>query len=886
MQQVASLSYRPPPSIREHHLRLLEKQTRNCSTQTRFHRNNGHLAASLQLYRPPKFVIFRHSVYCSALLLEMRLIWYAGASTALATSVVAYAFNQRANFYSAMVYLSQNNLSLMILINLVLLVYASFVWGLQRLCYGPLRPVEIEQLYEKAWFAVTETCLAMTIFREEVGAWFLVMFTALVTGKVWEWIGEGRVEVLEQQPPANPRLFHTRLSISLLLSVAYDAWLLWYAVHTVIQQARPNMMVMFLFEFAILATCSSRTASRYILSLIEGDIVKKQTRTRLEERRRLVREQRNDILRRRESDDAAEAEAARQEELPDEEDIDEMDIEVPGWESKGHWILSLDLLTDFVKLVIYSVFFAILMMFYGLPIHIMRDLFMTARSFVKRLGALMRYRKALQDMNKYPDATQEDLSREDTCIICREEMRPWDPSVIGAVERSRPKKLPCGHILHFGCLKGWLERQQVCPTCRRSVVMDGAGPDGAAAAQGPNIGGQPQPPAPVVPGGGGAGAGAGNPGQPAQARGNLRVFQFGPIRLGFAQGNAQNIHDLANQLRLPLDGANQPMAPAAMPTPTPTAPPMNPDGAQSSIESMQAQLQEISSRIQQEMYALQATQAELQTLYAMTLELNRLRQVQPQAANGIGNQFSHAGVHTHFAAQQPLHHYPNSTMYITPSSVTRHSVAPHASAIPSGSQDLPEGVTIPPGWSLLPLQRLDGQTTQQHTGAQHIPTTSSHESLLHQLHQHHHQQHQHHHHQTAAHLSRNNIGHSPANAINLSTPLTDTHNSVRNTNAPSGTERNSDPPTTRIQREPPNVAAPTPVVPQWGSRSQLLSNNRSGSSTTSTPGNSDQRNENTAETGSHGPDFSYSDDNESDAGSGKGKAKAVTVEDVEEDESD
>lgn len=63
----------------------------------------------------------------------MRLLWYAGvsfihharrhvtmlttssqASAGLATGVIAYAFNQRANFYSAMVYLSQNNLSLMV----------------------------------------------------------------------------------------------------------------------------------------------------------------------------------------------------------------------------------------------------------------------------------------------------------------------------------------------------------------------------------------------------------------------------------------------------------------------------------------------------------------------------------------------------------------------------------------------------------------------------------------------------------------------------------------------------------------------------------------------------------------------------------------------------
>lgn len=43
------------------------------------------------------------------------------------------------------------------------------MYGLQRLCFGQLRPIEVEQLYEKAWFAITETALAMTIFREEVG---------------------------------------------------------------------------------------------------------------------------------------------------------------------------------------------------------------------------------------------------------------------------------------------------------------------------------------------------------------------------------------------------------------------------------------------------------------------------------------------------------------------------------------------------------------------------------------------------------------------------------------------------------------------------------------------------------------------------------------------
>lgn len=215
------------------------------------------------------------------------------------------------------------------------------MFGLQRLLYGSLRQTEVEQLSERAWFAITETCLAMTIFRDEIGAWFLVMFTALITGKVWGWIGDGRVEILEQQPPANPGLFHTRLSISLLLSLIYDVWILNYTVKTVIQQARPDMMVMFLFEFAVLATTSARTGVRYLVSVLEHRIIKEQTKKRLEERREDVRRQREEILRQREQN--PDAEASEPADLPREEDIDEMDIEVPGWENKGQWILLLDL---------------------------------------------------------------------------------------------------------------------------------------------------------------------------------------------------------------------------------------------------------------------------------------------------------------------------------------------------------------------------------------------------------------------------------------------------------------------------------------------------------------------------------------------------------------
>jgi len=119
---------------------------------------------------------------------------------------------------------------------------------------------------------------------------------------------------------------------------------------------------------------------------------------------------------------------------------------------------------DFFKLVTYLAFFSIILTYYGLPLHIIRDVYITLRSFGKKLMSFIRYRQATAHMNeRYPDATVEELDAtgDRTCIICREQMVHVSE---GGSERTRPKKLRCGHILHFHCLRSWLERQQSCPT--------------------------------------------------------------------------------------------------------------------------------------------------------------------------------------------------------------------------------------------------------------------------------------------------------------------------------------------------------------------------------------------------------------------------------------
>ncbi|OJJ71627.1 hypothetical protein ASPBRDRAFT_30039 [Aspergillus brasiliensis CBS 101740] len=630
----------------------------------------------------------------------MRLAVYAGASAALATGVFLKALHQRANFYAACVYLSQSSANLMILMNVSLLAVGFFLFWLQRLLYGPLRPIETEQLYEKAWFAVTETCLAMTIFRGELGGWFLVMFVSLLVGKVWGWIGEGRVEFLEQQPPANPRLFHIRLAASLLLSVLFNSLMLRYCVRTVLEQARPDMMVMFGFEFAVLTILSSSTAARYVISLVEIYITHLQMKAKIEERRREIRDAREESLRQY----AESGETGDTPNLPDENDIDEMELDVPGWEEKGRWIFYLDLLTDFLKLTVYLTFFAILFTFYGLPLHILRDVVVTIRSFGRRIMDFVRYRNATRDMNeRYPDATAEEVAREEVCIICREEMTHWQPA--GAQQRNRvsdrlrPKKLPCGHILHFACLRSWLERQQNCPTCRRPVI---APPRARGAGDGGNQNNA-----------GAQNMGAGNQaiGRDGQADGlpRARVYQFGPFRIGFGAGRGDLFHNLHQQIHqgnAPVPQANNVNAPNArqigfgfgfgrpLPVPAPQAVP-NPT---SNVANMQTQLQQMEQQIVQEIETLRVTADQLHLVRLLQTELQRLRNLQanPTAPQSI-------------AFQNPPA-VSSSTSSIT---MRRQFISdPQMPAMNAGDSRLPEGLSLPAGWSLIPLHSPEQGSSQ------------------------------------------------------------------------------------------------------------------------------------------------------------------------------
>ncbi|KAF2707393.1 hypothetical protein K504DRAFT_384500 [Pleomassaria siparia CBS 279.74] len=681
-----------------------------------------------------------------------RLQIYVAGSAVLANIVLFRAYYERPNFYSAAVYISQSTGSLMFLINLALIVTASFGYGLQRLFYGPLRPIETEQLYDKAWFAVSETLLAMTIFRDDIGIWFFAMFLCLLAGKVWQWIAEGRVEFLEQQPPVNPRLFHTRLMSSLLLSVAFDIFMMRYCIGSILSETRPGVMVMFGFEYVLLAIASISTLLRYTLSLVEIGITQRQERVRLETRR-VAREQ---AQQRTAADESATEGATAP---PVDEDDEEDDDEVPGWEEKGRWVFYLDLTTDFVKSVVYIGFFIILMAFFGIPIHIMRDLFMTIRSFVKRINDFVQYRNATRDMNaRYPDATAEELGRENTCIVCREEMRPWvQPGADDARpgrrvdERQRAKKLPCGHILHFNCLRSWLERQQVCPTCRRPVLGEAPAPtnrhanpanppnqgqqnrpnqphQGGFRGMFPNLGNQQQRPAgqqgqqdqPGIQGQAGLQE---QPGQDNRPVGNMRVFNLGPIRIALgnlrlpdqqgnnAHVNVNNNDGLANFAQQLAQDPNMngniilnqapPQFPATNLSSTPVSGALahHPADIQSDILRLQ---QNIIDSVRH----LNVQHDQLEYVHTLLGELHRLQQ-----ASGV----------TSANGQELPPIAPLNPQYgVLP--MMPQAYFARGPVLRQGDGGLPDGLVLPEGWTLRPMARAPQPTNES---AQNGPSSSS-----------------------------------------------------------------------------------------------------------------------------------------------------------------
>ncbi|KAJ1969781.1 hypothetical protein IWQ62_000404 [Dispira parvispora] len=376
----------------------------------------------------------------------MRLVVYGAVTTALTGMVLVSTFSQQWYFFAACVRLAQSNANLLILANMALFLTILTGKFMQRVFFGSLRAIEVEHLYERGWFAITETCLALTAFRDEYNTQTFFLLLTLMFSKVFHWLLEDRVGYMEQAPVLG-WVFHVRTVAMAVLLGLTDVLFLWYSVHSMFIGENGmvlSILAVFGFEFTILVVSLAATVAKYLLHVLE---------------------QRSGH----------------------------------AWDSKSLYIAIIDLVSDFFQLVLYLAFFALITYYFHFPYHILFNIYATLRGFIQKCRILLRYRQATRNMNeRYPTVTPEELSqlRDTTCIICREDMvhheddldlpQDTEDSSDEVNQGEIPKRLPCGHVFHFNCLRSWLERQQTCPTCRQNVLESPTGQDRQPAADNVN----------------------------------------------------------------------------------------------------------------------------------------------------------------------------------------------------------------------------------------------------------------------------------------------------------------------------------------------------------------------------------------------------------------
>lgn len=321
------------------------------------------------------------------------------------SQVVTPQYLSTPQYFPLFIKLLSNKFAKIILFNDVILCILWFVKLIQKVFFGSLRESEKEKVWDKFLFTILETCLALTTFREDFSASLFAMFTLLLVVKIFHWISQMRIEYLETQPTTSLTQF---IRLYLLLGVLQFSNLFWiqkYYLHHV--QRGMSVKFLFLIEYLILFVICFTISIRLILHSVN------------------------------------------------------LSYFSGTWQYRELRVFYLEVFSDVLQSIIYIVFFVTVMTKHRLPIHMMREFYVTVKSLHKRIMDFYNYRKISSTLDqKFADATEEELRQADTiCVICREEMQT-------------AKKLPCGHMYHGHCLRSLLEGNQTCPMCQAPIDPD------------------------------------------------------------------------------------------------------------------------------------------------------------------------------------------------------------------------------------------------------------------------------------------------------------------------------------------------------------------------------------------------------------------------------
>uniref|UniRef100_A0A4W3HDE5 Synovial apoptosis inhibitor 1, synoviolin n=1 Tax=Callorhinchus milii TaxID=7868 RepID=A0A4W3HDE5_CALMI len=260
------------------------------------------------------------------------------ASLVLTMAVITHAYYLKHQFYPTVVYLTKSSPSMAILyIQAFVLVFLIGKF-MRKVFFGQLRAAEMEHLIERSWYAVTETCLAFTVFRDDFSPRFVALFTLLLFLKCFHWLAEDRVDFMERSPNIS-WLFHFRVASLVGLLALLDFLFVSHACHSIMTRGA-SVQLVFGFEYAILLAMVLTIFIKYLLHT---------------------------------------ADLQRQN----------------PWDNKAVYMLYTELLTGFIKVLLYMAFMTIMIKVHTFPLFAIRPMYLTMRQFKKAVTDAIMSRRAM-----------------------------------------------------------------------------------------------------------------------------------------------------------------------------------------------------------------------------------------------------------------------------------------------------------------------------------------------------------------------------------------------------------------------------------------------------------------------------------------------------------
>jgi len=379
-----------------------------------------------------EFIIFNNNIDLHDSPKNKNPFTYVKCSLWAAVVLVYFAYRSRQQWYLALIFLSSSKYAYVILGNaFVASLILSFRLTTDFFLNG-LRHNEAEGLGDYFRWHITETCLALTIFRRELNVKTFVLFLFLVFAKCLHHIvdtREAHLRMTQEIVVANPsngwmslRYPHVKLFALLCILQVLDIISVVLCAQDIMKNG-PSATILFGFESAIMLTSVISNTLLWNLHLLDGILhfLHETSETSTRWHRWIY----------------------------------------PWKDHKATLVFAVELQAQMAKFLFYLVFFSVVFANWGLPINLIREVYVSFLALKSRLVAFNKYRQLMSSMNRFKNPTEEELEEDSICIICRDEI---------TVETA--KRLPgCGHIMHKSCLREWLVQQQTCPTCRGDIVV-------------------------------------------------------------------------------------------------------------------------------------------------------------------------------------------------------------------------------------------------------------------------------------------------------------------------------------------------------------------------------------------------------------------------------